>query len=164
MRYVGRLAWYVGAMVLTAIVGQQWQLTTFSVMPWPLFASGLFTFLPLRSWRLVLSLGMLAELVSGLPPGMMTVIVCLPWVLSWWARRPAPAFSVGFLLWVMLVGAVQYVVLAVWAWFWQGYDVPVVVPVMWAATGVAVFLATVAWYEYIEPYRRGRTQPRFKHV
>lgn len=164
MTYRGRFWWYALWLAAAVLGGQAWQIQTFSLLPWPIFLSGLLAYLPVRSWRMVLAASVIAETLSGLPPGMMTVVVWLPWVLSWWPRKPAPAFSLGFLAWIMVVGAAQYAMLAGWAWVWQGYDVPAVVPVMWAATSVAVFLATVAWYEQIEPYRRPRTQPRFKHL
>lgn len=164
MTHASRLGWYVVMVTALAVAGHQWQIQTFSLVPWPLFLGGLLPYLPWRSWRVALVLAVSGELVSSLPPGLITILVCLPMAASLWVRRPKPGLTPSFGLWVVGVTAGQWGLLALWAWVWQGYDVPSVLPWEWLATSLAVWLAAVGWHEAVEPYRRPRTQPRFKHA
>lgn len=161
MTFSTRLFLYiVGASFIVLMGHAWWQTSLLSLVPWPLLISLVIVYTLPTSWRWLLAASFIAELFSTLPAGALTLVMFLPWVAMLLPYQVQPGFSLRFLVWVMGVAVAQHGLLFV-AFRWPYWSPSL----LWASmiTALVAFLLVTVWYEAVEPYKRQRTKPRFKH-
>lgn len=148
-----------GVVVLAAWAHSVLRYGTFSVLLLPIFVSILVTYVASVPTYYLLILAVIAELYSSFPPGVMTLVVLVPWLVRSVMRERQPTLSFTFLVKIVVTVILQLAILSAievinlallpeMDWMSALGQIPVrVLAIIVLVTGAVTYAAAILWQE-----------------